>query len=79
MKIVKFKYKSCLRMDEEKSSLTAPYSIDYCFKYSLSGEFRKSTFQEAILGRTPSDGRQKDGFPVEKLTGCVIWIEEFKR
>ena len=35
--------------------------------------------KEVILGMTPSDGRQKDGFPVEKLTGCVIWIEEFKR
>jgi hypothetical protein len=39
----------------------------------------KWMYQEAILGRIPSNDPQKGGLPVEKLTGCVIWTEEFKR
>ena len=35
--------------------------------------------QEVIVGRTPFDGPQKGGLPLEKLAGCVIRIEEFKR
>ena len=39
----------------------------------------QSHFQEAILVRTPSNGPQKGGLPVKKLTTRVGRIEEFKR
>jgi len=42
-------------------------------------EIEKSLFQEAILGRTPSDAYQKEGLPAETLMTFVIRTEEFKR
>jgi len=44
--------------------------IDYELN-SCIGEEMQTTFQEAILGRTPSDGPLKVVRRSKKLTGCV--------